>query len=126
MLDDMGEVDRLEGITVLVIKAVEAVAKDTALHGNNFAWLLAFCAPTNGDSLFMTKLRMHLREELAILEALEQIDLAKSLVAYFKRSGLNSHLESRLQNPPDTRWIAKCPMLRSVEAFCGKGKRNKR
>ena len=123
LLDTVDEGDRIKLIDkdnlsdlVEVVKESEGQAKDRVLHGSNYPWLVEFCKVNPLDSPFLSEIRIHLRKELAILEALYQIENCKSMATYAKRSGINSHLE-RLQNPPDTRWNGKCPMSALCPGF---------
>jgi len=99
------------------LKEVENQAKDKGLHGNSFGWLVNFCKTQPSDSMLLAGFRTHLRKELAILEALNQLDACKALATYAKKSGVNCKLVERLRNPPDTRWTGKCQMLRSVSQY---------
>jgi len=124
VLEGVGEAYRLESIResdladlLYVLKEVEKQAKDKALHGSDFEWLEEFCKVRTSDSDFLSDLRIHLRRELGVIEALEQIDRCKAMATYAKRSGVNSQLDERLKSPPKTRWNGKCSLLRSVLKF---------
>ena len=65
-------------------------------------------------SVFRKNLCVHLKSETQILETLELIENCKMLVAYMKRSGLNSHLDQTLKQEVETWWNSLLTMLRSV------------
>jgi len=63
----------------------------------------------------LTAMKNAARKELEIMEAVTTIEKCKALVAYFKRSGLNSELPSTLKQEVETRWDSFRTMLVSVD-----------
>lgn len=93
-------------------KERKAKRKNT-LRGEDWRLCTELTQPDDQDTEFAAALKRHVLQELGVLRVLWTLEQCKEIVAYFKRSGLNSVLDCTLKQEVETRWNSKLNMLES-------------
>lgn len=99
-----------------IIKPLESLAtrKDNEFFGSHFSEIEKITEPSEADSDLRKELKRHIKEELLTVNVLRVIVKCKSIVTFFKTSGLNDKLEGgSLKQEAETRWMSVLIMLRS-------------
>ncbi|KAK3931948.1 Transposable element Hobo transposase [Frankliniella fusca] len=98
------------------IHTLETIAKkktENAFVGENEE-IAALTLPNVADSELQSELKIQARQELATLPILALLRKCKTIVTFFKTSGLNLKLhDGKLKQEVDTRWMSILTMLES-------------